>query len=238
MKQLLAILTLTVTALGKQSAPISHYMQDTGLLYLESVESLTIACGQTSTADSDCLSEWHTRMGGVEDRILIHMEKTQANKQYFDLLKTAKWMRENYATGDKDQQHEWEPKYAKCSAYVHTVALEGELFDSSACQWTCEEESSGVFAIIAPMHKRLTGSLISQNGQQTYSILLDLELDHIRVDEGSERPRLKLVERTAIPGQKMPPKGNYTLQPHEYHPEPTQVRIDERGHMVAGSLWT
>jgi hypothetical protein len=135
MKQLLAILTLTVTALGKPSAPISHYMQDTGLLYLESVESLTLDCGQRSTADSDCLSEWHTRMSGLEDRILIHMEKTQANKHYFDLLKTAKWMRENYATGDKEQQREWEPKYTKCAAHVHTVAIEGQLFDSAgACE--------------------------------------------------------------------------------------------------------
>jgi hypothetical protein len=134
MRQLLAVLILMAAALGKPSAPISHYMQDTGLLYLESVESLTLACGQASTADSDCLSVWHTRMDSLEDRILIHMEKTQANKQYFDLLKTAKWMRENYATGEKQQQDEWGPKYAKCSAYVHTVAIEGELFDSSACQ--------------------------------------------------------------------------------------------------------
>jgi len=125
---------LMAAAWGKPNKQISHYMQDTGLLYLESVESLTLACGQTSTADSDYLSAWHTRMDGLEDRILIHMPKTQANKRYFDLLKTARWMRENWAVGDKQQQDEWGPKYSKCFGYAHTIALEGELFDSSACE--------------------------------------------------------------------------------------------------------
>jgi hypothetical protein len=133
-KQLLAVLILIVVAWGKANSPISAYMRDTGLLYLESVESLTLACGQTSTADSDCLSAWQAQMDGLEDRILIHMPNTRADKKYFDLLKTARWMRENWATGDKEQQGRWGPKYAKCSAYTHTVAMQGELFDSSACE--------------------------------------------------------------------------------------------------------
>jgi hypothetical protein len=128
------ILAAAVAVWGKANNTISPYMRDTGLLYLESVESLTLACGQTSTADSDCLTSWRTRMDGLEDRIVIHMPKTRANQQYFDMLKTARWMRENWATGDKEQQAEWEPKYVKCSAQLHTVAThDGQLF-GEACQ--------------------------------------------------------------------------------------------------------
>jgi hypothetical protein len=64
-------------------------------------------------------------MDGLEDRILIHMEKTEANTEYFDMLKTVRWMRENWATGDKEQREKWRPKYSKCTAHLHTVAVEG-----------------------------------------------------------------------------------------------------------------
>jgi hypothetical protein len=129
-KQLLAILILTAAANARPDKAISHYMQDAGLLYLETVESLSLECGQTSTADSDCLKNWHTELYGIEDRITIHMTKTRANTQYFDMLKSARWMRENWATGDKDQQKEWGPKYSKCVAYLHTIALNGDIFGS------------------------------------------------------------------------------------------------------------
>jgi hypothetical protein len=136
MKNLLVIiLTLTAVAHGKPTRSINPYMQDTGLLYLESVESLTLDCGHKSIADSDCLSAWRTRMDGLEDRIYVHMPKTQANTQYFDMLKTARWMRESWATVDKEQERDWSRKYIKCYAYLHTVAKEGELFDSEgACE--------------------------------------------------------------------------------------------------------
>lgn len=128
----IVLVVLSVSA--KPNSAISPYMRDAGLLYLESVESLTLDCGKDHT-DTSCLREWENRMSGLEDRITIHMTKTRTNTEYFDMLKTVRWMRENWATGDEEQQEKWIHRYIKCAAHLHTVAIEGEMFDSeNACQ--------------------------------------------------------------------------------------------------------
>jgi hypothetical protein len=83
-KQLLAVLILIVVAWGKANSPISAYMRDTGLLYLESVESLTLACGHDiplevalcSTLDKICPLRRVRRMLGVAAS--IHYTTTAA----------------------------------------------------------------------------------------------------------------------------------------------------------------
>ena len=83
------------------------------------------------------------------------------------------------------------------------------------------------------MHKRVNGTLVSENGKETYSIWLDLELKPNTVDEEREPVGWILVNRIPVPGQKLPPEGKYTLQPHEHHPKESQVHISGR-RMLAG----
>lgn len=56
--------------------PVSRYMQDVGILYLETVGQLTLDCGRKSIADSDCVSQWESTMDGLEDRIKITLSDT------------------------------------------------------------------------------------------------------------------------------------------------------------------
>ncbi len=76
----------------------------------------------------------------------------------------------------------------------------------------------------APMHKRVTGVWVSQNGEQTYNVLLDLELNPVRADEESEPLGWIATSRRLAPGHKVS-EGNYTLQPHENSPESKKVHL-------------
>jgi hypothetical protein len=116
--------------------PISPYMQQTGILYLENVDGLTLRCGQTSTADSDCLASWESLMDGLEDRMTItlgdrHAKRPSGDIPYLDLLKIVKYVRRVLVTrdGNGNDKEAWGKAYVKCAAYAHTVALEGTMFD-------------------------------------------------------------------------------------------------------------
>lgn len=131
------------------SKPISRYMRDAGVLYLETVAQLTLDCGKKSTADSDCMSQWESTMDGLEDRINISLNdksrsRTTRDVPFWDLLKSTKYARKMYVIVDKDQQKAWSHAYVTCEAHAHTVALEGEYFNGDG---GCED------AIEAAVHQ-------------------------------------------------------------------------------------
>jgi hypothetical protein len=116
------------------SRPVSRYMRDIGILYLERVESLTLDCGKKSTYDSDCMSDWESTMEGLEDRVNVELSdksrrRSSGDVPFWDLLKSVKYARKVYVTVDPDQQKAWSRAYVTCHAYAHTVALEGEYFN-------------------------------------------------------------------------------------------------------------
>ena len=129
------ILALIPVAMAADKAkPISPYMRDTGILYLESVDRLSLKCGQTDIADSRCLGAWRSLLDGLEDRITVTLSETtkrpSGDKPYLELLKTVRYVRETYTTRDTEASRAvWGRVYVTCSAYAHTVALNGEMFN-------------------------------------------------------------------------------------------------------------
>jgi len=121
------ILILIGSAFAKlASKPVSRYMRDMGILYLETVEKLTPECGQ----NSDCTSRWESTMESIEDRVNIALnDKSQrrspGDMPYWDLLKNVKYARGFSIYSGKA----WLHAYITCYAYAHTVALEGDYFN-------------------------------------------------------------------------------------------------------------
>jgi len=116
------------------SKPVSRYMRDIGILYLETVEELTYDCGRKSTNDSDCMSHWESTMESLEDRVNIALndkarQRASGDVLFWDLLKSVKYTRKVLVTIDRDQREAWVKAYATCHSYAHTVALEGDYFN-------------------------------------------------------------------------------------------------------------
>jgi hypothetical protein len=137
MKLLLTILlfcTLSLAQKADKPKPVSRYMRDMGILYLETVEELTPDCGRKSIQDSDCMSRWESATKSIEDRIDIALnDRTQRHSPgdvpYWNLLKNVKYARKLYATIDPPQRKAWSDAYIACYAYAHTVAIEGDYFN-------------------------------------------------------------------------------------------------------------
>jgi hypothetical protein len=135
----LIALTLIGTAFDKPvdkpaPKPVSRYMRDIGILYLEAVEGLTYDCGKKSATDSECMNHWESTMQSIEDRVNIALNDKSRHRAsgdipFLDLLKSVKYARKVYVTIDRDQREAWVHAYATCHSYAHTVALDGEYFN-------------------------------------------------------------------------------------------------------------
>ena len=129
----LALIGLAFAKTVTKPQPVSRYMRDIGILYLETVDKLTPDCGQKSTYDSDCMSRWKSTMTSIEDRVDIALSKSRRRSSgdvpYWDLLKSIKYARKCYVTVDPDQRKAWSHATITCEAHAHTIALEGDYFD-------------------------------------------------------------------------------------------------------------
>jgi hypothetical protein len=150
MKRLTALLALALvgSAFGQQKKPavtaksVSGYMRHIGILYLEAVDSLTLKCGRTSTVDSDCESNWNQTLDGLEDRINIALsesKRSSGDKSFWELLRLVRYTRHTYVFVDPNLNtgKAWAHAYTVCASHAHTVALEGEYFNSD--RDGCEE---------------------------------------------------------------------------------------------------
>lgn len=119
--------------------PLSDYMRRVGILYLEQVEELTTDC------DSDCKGRWSKAMDGIQDRIEITLSESKrpsGDKPFYELLRSTRWARNTYVESGPDTRKAWSSVYIRCSAYAHTVAKEGELFDGDGgCDGAIAEAS-------------------------------------------------------------------------------------------------
>jgi hypothetical protein len=142
MKNLFAIAAITLALIGsafansatkRASKPVSRYMRDTGILYLETVEQLTLDCGRKSSSDDDCMSRWESTMESIEDRVNIALsdmrQRSSGDTPYWDLLKNVKYARTFYVIADREQREAWSHAYSTCYAHAHTIALEGIYLD-------------------------------------------------------------------------------------------------------------
>lgn len=115
------------------SKPVSRYMRDMGIRYLETVEELSLECGKNSTSDDECMSRWESTIAGLEDRINIALSdksrRSSGDVPYWDLLKTVRYARKVYVTVDADQRKTWSHVYVTCEAHAHTIALQGIYFN-------------------------------------------------------------------------------------------------------------
>src|SRR5882762_991530 len=110
--------------------PVSRYMRDMGILYLETVEKLPLECGKKSSSDDDCMSRWESSMDSIEDRVDIALsdksrQRSSGDAPYWDLLKNVRYARKFYVITDPEQRKAWSHAYITCGAHAHTIALEG-----------------------------------------------------------------------------------------------------------------
>jgi hypothetical protein len=137
MKRTIAPILIALTLVGsafpkpEKLKPVSGYMRDTGILYLEKVEGLTLDCGRK---DDDCQSRWESTLNGIEDRVDITLSQSKrpsGDKPYWELLKQVRYARMFCARADSDNldKKAWAHAWVVCSSHAHTVAAEGEYFD-------------------------------------------------------------------------------------------------------------
>jgi hypothetical protein len=118
--------------------PVSRYMRDIGILYLETVEELTYDCGRKSASDSDCMNHWESTMESLEDRVNIALndkssQRASGDIPFWDLLKSVKYTRKMLVTIDRNQREGWTKAYATCHSYAHSIALEGNYLGNGGC---------------------------------------------------------------------------------------------------------
>jgi hypothetical protein len=124
------LLTVGCTAAIAQTstAPkgISHYMQETGLLYLETTKKLATAGLENPDAmqmieptQASEVNGYGSVLQEMEDHIQINISSV-ADKQFFRLLQRTKATAELAVYGDI-------PTYADCYATAHEIALRGTL---------------------------------------------------------------------------------------------------------------
>lgn len=85
--------------------PVSRYMRDTGILYLETAEGLTLDCGRKSPVDDDRMSRWEAMMDGLEDRVNITLsepKRPEGDKPFWELLKAVRYARMFYVRAESD----------------------------------------------------------------------------------------------------------------------------------------
>jgi hypothetical protein len=120
------------------SKPVSRYMRDMGILYLETVENLTPECGHGTSSDDDCMSRWESTMESIEDRVNIALsdksrQRSAGDAPYWDLLKSVRYAHKFYVIADPEQRKAWSHADITCEVHAHTVALEGDFDGDGGC---------------------------------------------------------------------------------------------------------
>ena len=124
--------------------PVSRYMREVGITYLEHVSDLHDRCLKGYTVCEEILDEWDKSFAALEDRIEITLSEKGTplgDKDFFQLLKDTKdttrsflyaWQDEfsdvKNRTEKKKRRAFWSNVYATCYASAHTVALQGAMF--------------------------------------------------------------------------------------------------------------
>jgi hypothetical protein len=124
-------LVLSATVLAQNSTPaspkrISHYMQETGLLYLETTKQF-IASGReneysspmTDPDDKSDVNRYGEVLQVMEDHIQINITSA-TDKQFFHLLQRTKAAAELFIFGDPSM-------YVACYTVAHQTAIQGTL---------------------------------------------------------------------------------------------------------------
>jgi hypothetical protein len=131
----LCFVPILVSAQTKKEAskPVSRYMRDMGILYLETVERLSQDCAK----DRDCMRRWETTVSGLEDRISIELsdrKRPSGDIPFWDFLRTVKYARSTYVQMGGDQEKAWSRAYITCDAHAHTIALIGSYDGNNDCE--------------------------------------------------------------------------------------------------------
>jgi hypothetical protein len=114
----------------KTAKPMSEYMQQVGLLYLETAENLEKLDESGQPPDY-----WRKEMDGLENRIQITLNKPPrpaGDALYYELLRSARYAREALIQADKSQSKLWVQAWAACDAYGTTSATEGTFIKAQA----------------------------------------------------------------------------------------------------------
>jgi hypothetical protein len=141
----LAAFLATATA-QNQSAPkpISHYMRETGLLYLENTKKMVVLGLKNPDAeqmlDADGTSEVNSYgevLQEMEDHIRINISSA-SDKQYFRLLQRTKAAAELSVFGDLSNL------YIACYVQAHTTSIRGAIVGGNCTEHKYEEVAKEV----------------------------------------------------------------------------------------------
>jgi len=136
-----ALVSTTFTQTRKP-LPMSNYMRNVGLIYLEAVERLPLNCGDETVCEYR--SQWNQNMRELEDRILLTLNESKrpaGDTPYLDLLRTAKYARSMYTIAysrKDDNRMAWMRAYSACYSEAHTAAMDGQYRGQAKCDAAIE----------------------------------------------------------------------------------------------------
>jgi hypothetical protein len=132
----IAVLTSLAVA-APAGKPVSKYMRDMGILYLETLEQLTPECGK-KRIDDDCMTRWESTMTSIEDRVDIQLSdksrrSSSGDSLYWELLKNVRYARKFYIVAYPTEQKAWLHAYVSCQVQAHSIALDGDFDGDGGC---------------------------------------------------------------------------------------------------------
>jgi hypothetical protein len=137
------LIGLTLASNSTATKPVSRYMRDIGIIYLEEVETLNPECAENGI-DGDCMRRWESKLARIEDRVDIELNdkslrRSSGDNPYWDLLKTVKYAHKFYVLSDPGTRKIWSHANIICASYAHGVALDGEYVRDGGCDAAIDE---------------------------------------------------------------------------------------------------
>jgi hypothetical protein len=131
--------------------PVSSYMRQMGLLYLEALQKYEDGCWKAGATTDSCELAQHNIdddgvLKAIEDRMDIHISEypSEGDKAYRGLLKTTYYAEANFMSriylfklhaGTSEEMFKSSSLAKTCTQVAHEISLKG-IFDDSL--WSCE----------------------------------------------------------------------------------------------------
>ncbi|MGD0227706.1 MAG: hypothetical protein ABSF71_35775 [Terriglobia bacterium] len=155
MKTLLAVLLLSAmsvlaqdqpasphksVSVTKRSLPVSQYLRQIGILYLETINDLAKDCSEPhSDLCSAATDRWDSTMAVLEDRVNITLSQPRrpaGDAPFWELLQHASFAKHMYLMDAylSRANTKWLIASDICPETAHRIALDGEYFSDGGCR--------------------------------------------------------------------------------------------------------
>lgn len=124
----------------KKNLPVSQYLRQVGILYLETINDLSRDCSEPhSDACFAATDRWDSTMAALEDRVNITLSESrrpEGDAVFWELLKNASFSTHMYLMDAylSRANTKWLAASEICPEAAHRIALEGEYFSDGGCR--------------------------------------------------------------------------------------------------------